>query len=403
MMTLSRSIYWLLLAFPVVLLALKPLAMLIFAILSVLGLFIAIKERRNPFKIEKLKRFSWLTIGYFSVMLISVLLSNEATNSWTHLSRISHFLFAPFFAVSLMRTNISIEALTKSFKFGIIIAGLITIIGFILAGGVGRFSGMYNPNTFGDLAVLMLFFAISNIINEGKKAYIFSLVAVFFGVTAVILSASRGSMISLILLLVLYIFLMYRVAKDHKKRIGIIILLFIVTVGINIYSMNNTFNRLGSIQTEVTQWEDTGKSNTSAGARLEMYNAGFKAFLDAPLIGYGYHNCGTAAARYASQEDAVQKDFEGRWHLHNAFMTTMVNAGLLGLLALIALYFIPLLLFIKRASHSVYANMGIMLIVGYILLGVTHTLFGYAYETAFFVVMLAYICNELSTKERTYV
>jgi O-antigen ligase len=403
MTRLNNYIYGLVLLFPIVLLAIKPLGMIIFALLSIIGIFLVIKEKKNPFKTAKLKLFSWLTIGYFSAMVISVWLSNEATNSWIHLSRISHFLFAPLVAVSVMQVNVSLEELSKSFKVGIIIAGLISMVGFISAGGIGRFSGMYNPNTFGDLAVLMLFFSISCIIKEDKRAYILSLMAVFFGVTAVILSASRGSMISLALLLPLYILLMYRSSKYHKKRIWIIVLLFMMTAGINMFGMHNTFSRLGSIQTEVAQWEDTGKGNTSAGARLEMYSAGLQSFLDAPLIGYGYHNCGVAAARYASQEDTIQKDFEGRWHLHNEFITTLVNAGVLGLGTLFALYFIPLFIFIKRASHSIYASIGVIFIIGYILLGVTHTLFGYAYETAFFVFTLAYIFTKISTKDTTNV
>jgi O-antigen ligase len=401
MIMLEKVVYWLILAFPVVLLTVKPLAMIVFALLSMIGIYISIRERINPFKIESIKLFSYLTIGYFVVMAFSVLMSNEPMNSWIHLSRISHFLVSPFVALAIYRINISIDEIAKSFKIGIIFAGLIALIGFIIGDGVGRFSGMYNANTFGDLAVMMLFFSISNIGKENKQAYIFSLTAVAFGVSAVVLSASRGSIITLVLLLVLYTVIMLKFYdNNHKKIWGIVVFLSIV-LGINMLLFgHNTMNRLSTIKADVGQWEGERRT-TSVGQRMEMYSAGWKAFLDSPIIGYGYHNCGTAAARYASQNSTVQEKFVGRWHLHDECITSAVNAGLLGLVSLLALYFIPLFLFVKKLNSNPYSRMGVILISGYILLGVTHTLFGYEYETAFFVVMLAWILNRVKPGENT--
>jgi len=398
MMALDRVIYWLVLVFPVVLLAVKPVAIIVFALLGMIGIYLSIRERVNPFKLKSIKLFSYLTVGYFIVMAFSVLMSSEPMNSWIHLSRISHFLVAPFVALAMIQAKVSIDVLTRSFKVGIIIVGVISMVGFVLASGGGRFSGMYNPNTFGDLAVMMLFFSISNIAKEKTQAYIFSLVAVIFGVSAVVLSASRGSILSLVVLLILYILLMYKSSHTQHRRVWITVLVATVVLGVNIFGLSGTANRLFSIKTEVNKWEHTGDSKSSAGARLEMYSAGWKAFLNAPLIGYGYHNCGAAASRYANQDPSVQKDFEGRWHLHNEFLTTTVNAGLLGLVSLLALYLIPLFIFVKKLTSNPYSRMGVILISGYILLGVTHTLFGYEYETAFFVVMLAWILSRVKSE-----
>ena len=407
MIALDRVIAFLVLAFPIVLLAVKPLAIMIFMFIAIIGVFVSIKDRKNPFAIESIKLFSWLTIGYFFVMSLSVLLSTEPTNSWVHLSRVSYFLFAPFVALAIIQSNISIEALVKSFKLGIVIAGAISLIGFIMADGSGRFSGMYNPNTFGDLAVMMLFFSILNIQNESQKEYMFSLVSVLFGVTAVCMTGSRGSMVSLILLLVVYILVMHRATNTNHRRIGLVAILFISTFSLNIFGFSDSGNRLFSIKTQIKKWEDSNRklldrANTTA-TRLEMYASGWKAFIDSPITGYGYYSCGVAASRYASQDELVQKDFEGRWHLHNELMTNMVNAGILGLGSLMALYIVPLLLFVRKIRSNTYAIMGVMLISGYVLLGLTHTLFGYEYETAFFIVILAYTLGQYSNESNKYV
>jgi len=389
MARVDRLATFLVLAFPIVLLAVKPLAIVLFAFLVVVGIFISVKYGKNPFIIESIKIFSWLTVGYFAVMVFSVVLSSEPTNSWTHLSRISYFLVAPFVALAVAQASVSIEELAKSFKIGVVVAGVISIAGFISSDGVGRFSGMYNANTFGDLAVLMLFFSIINIKNEDSRTYLFTLVSIFFGATAISMSGSRGSIIAVVFLSISFIYVMYRYSNTNHKRVWTAIIFTVSILGLSTSFLHTTSSRLSSIKTDIKKWESSGEAS-SVGQRLEMYSSGWKAFLDSPVIGYGYHNCGIATSRYASQDAQMQKGFKGRWHLHNEIMTTMVNAGAIGLIWLLSLYILPLMFFVKRLRSNIYSVAGVMLISGYILLGVTHTLFGYEYETAFFIIFLAY-------------
>jgi len=399
MAKVDRLVTFLVLAFPVVLLAVKPLAIILFALLVVVGMFISVKYGKNPFAIKSIKTFSWLTVGYFAVMAFSVMLSNEPTNSWVHLGRISYFLVAPFVALAVAKASVSIEELAKSFKIGVIVAGVISITGFILSDGVGRFSGMYNPNTFGDLAVLMLIFAISLVNSESLKSYYLSLCAAIFGVMAIVASGSRGSMIGLMFLMMLLYYFQLIFKHARYKRIILLIVLSLSVFVFSVVVLTKSSDRLFSVGSQIQQWKngDLSVANTS-GTRLTMYVAGWKAFLDSPVIGYGYHNCGIVAAKYASQDEITQRDYQGRWHLHNELITTIVNAGTLGFGALATLYMMPLLLFIRR-KQNLYALWGILLIAGYIVLGTTHTLFGYEYETAFFVLMLAFLLQKVTGKK----
>lgn len=390
---MDRVIHTLVLSFPVLLLTVKPLAIIIFVALGFIGIYLSIKNKENPFKIESIKIFSWLTVNYFLVMAFSVLISTEPTNSWTHLGRVVHFLYAPYVALAVIKVDISLSSLAKSFKIGTVIAAIISTIGFILADGIGRFSGMYNPNTFGDLAVMMLFFSLTDIENESKKEYYLTLLVVFLGVTAISMSGSRGSILSSLFLLIVYISLMYKAMPDRHKRIWIVVLVFILSMAINLSA--NPSTRLFSIKSEVHKWEADKDTSSSSGARLQMYVAGLKAFVDSPIVGYGYHNCGSVAARYTSQDRVTQNNFKDRWHLHDQFLTTAVNSGMLGLISLVLLYFIPLFIFLKKIKHNPLAAMGVVLILGYIALGATHTLFGYAYETVFFILLLAWIISSV--------
>ena len=390
-MVFNKVATFLFLLFPVVLLAIKPLAIIIFVLMAMMGIYIMITKKMNPFVISETKMLSWLGIGYFMVMSLSVLVSSEPTNAWTHLSRISYFLFAPFMALAITQVNISMEVLLRSFKAGSVLVGMIALSGFMMASEGGRFSGMYNPNTFGDLSVLMLFFSISNISAEGKRDFWFSVAAAVLGVTAIVMSSSRGSLIALILLFIVYILLMLK--SYQKKNLLTIILFMVVSLGANLYLSHTTTSRILSVNKEAQN------SNSSFGQRLDMYKGGWKAFKDSPLIGYGYHNCGSATARYVNQDVLTQKHFLARWHLHDESLTNLVNAGILGFISLWALFLFPLFLFLKNYKKSVSARAGIMFIVGYILLGLSHTLFGYEYETAFFVVMLACLLHQTTGKK----
>ncbi len=390
-MVFNKVATLLFLLFPVVLLTIKPLAIILFALMVVMGIYVAVKKKMNPFLISETKMLSWLSVGYFMVMLLSVLVSNEPTNAWTHLSRISYFLFAPFIALTIAQVHVSMEVLLKSFKVGSVITGIIALSGFMLASEGGRFSGMYNPNTFGDLSVLMLFFSIINISSEEKWDFRFSISAAVLGVTAIVMSSSRGSLIALILLLIIYILLMLK--SYQKKNLLTVVLLLTVSLGANLYLSHTTTSRILSVNKEAQN------SNSSFGQRLDMYKGGWKAFKDSPLIGYGYHNCGSAAARYVSQDALTQKHFLGRWHLHDESLTNLVNAGILGFVSLWALFLFPLFLFLKNYKNSVSARAGVMFIAGYILLGLSHTLFGYEYETAFFVLVLAFLLHQTISKK----
>jgi uncharacterized membrane protein len=72
----SKFVITLLLLFPIVINSVKIFSSLILLILAVLGAYISITKKKNPFQVQELKILSWLTVGYFSVILLSILISD---------------------------------------------------------------------------------------------------------------------------------------------------------------------------------------------------------------------------------------------------------------------------------------------------------------------------------------
>ncbi len=96
----------LLLLFPLVIDSVKIFGNLILLLLAILGIYVLITERRSPFNIPELKLFSWLTFGYFLVMLLSIIQNEGFVDDIYHLGRKAHFALAPLIALAIYRVKL---------------------------------------------------------------------------------------------------------------------------------------------------------------------------------------------------------------------------------------------------------------------------------------------------------
>ena len=97
----------LLLLFPLVINSVKIFGNLILLILVILGLYVLVAKRKSPFEINELKLFSWLTFGYFIVMLLSIVQNEGFVDDLYHLGRKAHFALAPLVALAIYKVNLS--------------------------------------------------------------------------------------------------------------------------------------------------------------------------------------------------------------------------------------------------------------------------------------------------------
>jgi len=387
----------LILAFPIVINSIKIFSSLILLILVFFGAHAAFKDKANPFKIKELKLFSWLTVGYFGVALLSIPVADGIHADFSSLGRKIQFLLAPLIALSIFRVKFPIKNLLLSLKIGLIIIGIITITQALFQiGEYWRPSGMINPNIFGDIAVSMLFLSIIRIFNETPKERIFTLIAFLFGVTAITLSASRGSWVSALILSGMYFILIYQQHLKNNKKYKVIVFGLFVAILATISNTAVVQNKISAAISGVENWRTGDKHLSSTGERLNMWKSGLQAFTDSPWIGYGYGNANQASQNYTSQNIVRYS------HLHNEYITTAVSAGIVGLLALLSLLFIPLRIFYqglqnKKTYH--YSLMGVLLCIGYATFGFTHIAFGEEHINAFYVFFLGILLPKVIKKE----
>ncbi len=361
-----------------------------------MGAYILITERKNPFQIKEIKVFSWLMVGYFGVMLLSILVADGANAEFHHMGRKLQFLLAPLIALTIFQIDLPLKKILLSIKIGLILIGIIVISQFLLDSD--RPSGMINANIFGDIAVAMVFLSIVQIFNETPRERIFTFIAALAGISAIILSASRGSWLSFIILSIVYIGLIYKpFLKGNNKRQLLLVLLFSIVFGF-IGTQTNTSEKIKTAITNVQNWHAGNESNTSSGLRMQMWKSGLSAAKQSPWFGYGYRNANKAASEYAPNNKRAIKI---KTHLHNEYITSFVSTGIIGLLALLALLFFPVIIFwqkLKDKNTYYYSIMGILLCTGYATFGFTHIAFGEEHVNAFYVFFLGFLLPKIIKK-----
>jgi O-antigen ligase len=387
----------LLFVFPVVINSVKVVGDLALFILAIAGIFIAISHRTSPFSIKELRVFSWLTLGYFLVICISVIFSGKAAELAHYIPRELTFLFAPFIGLAIYKAKINMRYLLLGIKVGLIISGFIVVDQYL--DGHPRPSGVMNAEEFGNINVLLMFLAVSHFFDEGVFDRIFSIVAFSVGSFVMVVNGTRGAWVVFLVLMIVYSFFIYKKHLAKSKRAKITFLMIVFTILVGLGSTNIVQNRVNLTINNVSEWFDGGSDMSSVGIRFEMWSASARLIDDMPLTGYGYRNTNIPVSQYAS--DSAKKLIARFNHLHNDYLTHLIAAGFPGLIFVLALLFIPLRVFannLRIKGQSSSGLMGVFLCLSFATIGLVTVVFGSTYMNALYVLLMAILMPAAITK-----
>lgn len=394
---LGRNYSWfigsLIFIFPIVINSVKVAGDLILTILAITGLFLSIFYKTSPFSIKELKLFNWLTLSYFAVICLSILFSGKASELAHFISRELYFLFAPFVALAIYQAKIKLSVLLYGVKVALI---FLAILAYVNIGSFDiRYSGVMNADTYGIIAVVMTLFCIIEICKESLADKIITYISFISGLLVVLGSGTRSAWIVLFISALLYVYL----RKEFKCHLKLaMLLIFTVVISSSFVKFNNMENRVLIVKQQVISWFSGEDSTSSVAVRMEMWNASIKQLVDQPLLtGLGYRNTNVIVAKHA---DARAKSQIERYnHVHNTYLNHLLAEGLLGLIAILALLFVPLRLFIFDVkNNSDYALMGVILIISFAVYGIANKLFGDISINAFYVFFLSILLPIVSKR-----
>jgi len=384
----SQSVNVLIFIFPIVINSLQVAGDIILFILAMMGIFIAISQQISPFIIKEIKIFSYLTIGYFTAICLSVLFSGQMLELAHYIPRDFYFLFAPFIALTLYKVDININYLLAGVKVGLIILGII-VLNQQLA-GVMRPSGVMNAGVFGNLSVSLFFITLVFFEQESFKNKIFNIFSLLSGLFIIISSGTRGAWLSFLLLTGLYLYFFYKKKSKFSMRAKVFIVVILISL-LSIGGSNEYLKkRVNLAYYQISSWSLGDQSINPVSERLNMYKKAIDNIENVPLFGYGLRTsnvslfkddlsmAGIVAARYN--------------HLHNAYLTSYYNGGIFSLGALLLLLLFPLSIFIKAniqdRKNPIYIS-GAFLTLGYSSYGMVNILLGDTYMNGFYVFFLA--------------
>lgn len=262
-----------------------------------------------------------------------------------------------------------------------------TLIGFQalyerMAHGVERVSGYTHAIQFGNLSMLTAFFCLAglgwSLSRQFKKRATFTwllILGAIGGILGSLLSGSRGGWVGLpLVLLVLYRAYHPFFTLRLKLSLGILVII----TGLVVFSIPqlNVQPRIQRAFEDIALYQK-GNSNTSLGARFEMWQGAIQLIQAKPMLGWGKDHYQNGMVELAEQGYAnpVVKTFN---HAHNEFIDRTAKHGVVGLIILLLLYGVPLWYFnpyLKNPDLSIraLAVSGTILPVAYIDFGLSQT------------------------------
>lgn len=335
---------------------------------------------------KETKILLWLGLAMF----ISTLISNTISG-WTHSNVVRLEVDSKqFFSLFILIYLFHFKDCYHWFFRALPIAAIVLFLTIALSGFSDRNNevGAYSYIIFGNLSALLFFMIL---LSKDKMNYqskyltnilwglglIGSFVTMFY-------AGSRNGWLSFGILS-LFILMFYPI-KNNKIMKASILTVLLVFIGI-LYQGNffdKTINEFNHYQTQTKNNFDLD-DQSSAGLRLRQISAGFKAWQNKPLLGYGAGNT------IMGFEDEVKKGtiskllLQTNTHLHNGYIMTLVDKGLIGFIFKYGFLLFILWTFFKFRKHDTnLAFLGMIFILAHLSFSLTETPFIRNNHTAIF-------------------
>lgn len=239
---------------------------------------------------------------------------------------------------------------------------------------MSRASGFQNAIQFGNLSMLLGAFCLAGLgwacdQPQRRRWALMLLVCALFGVIGSLLSGSRGGWIGVPFI----VFVLYRaygrsLAPSWKASAAAGLLL----AGTLAYALPSlgVQSRINLAVEQVHAYVEGDRRPSSVGARFEMWRGASQLIAEKPILGWG-KNGYASQMQHLADKGVIDPAVARYGHAHNQFVDAWAKRGLLGLVALLALYLIPMRLFVsslssQNLSRVSLAAAGVLLPVTYI-------------------------------------
>lgn len=321
-------------------------------VLSILFLCYLLYKRVSFLEVVKQNKAIFVvTTFYFLVSLFFIFFHGEKIKLIDNPLRAFLFLSVIVFIVY---SSVKFDILLYSIPLGSFISGVVALYQYYI---LSLESAFYNQMKIqsGDIAMslglfsfVIAFYLLD--VNKHKKKLV-ALVILFgiFGVLASLLSFARGGWVGIPILLLILIFLYRHLLSKKLLLLGGITFLCIISVVLT--TNNKLVNRLSEAQYELKLYLSGDDKVSSIGERLDMWKIGSKAFLEHPISGWSLKEL-DYYKKDLSDKNIVTKASISFSHLHNQFIDELAKKGIVGGVAILAIFFLPLYVFYTKQKNK---------------------------------------------------
>ena len=298
------------------------------------------------------------------------------------------------------------------------------VIGIVLSNGVAvwqihwlgdlRASGFLNIIHFGNIGLVFGLFCIAGMLWAGTQGRYSGrwrmafLIGIMASIYAVMASGSRGSWLAIPPVAVL--FLVAFMQKRNLKHAALGIAALAIAVGAA-FSIPETGveARYDLAVSEVNKYMTSkyvgrDEAVSSVGARLEVWRTAFINIPQRPLLGWSEKDYHAEIQRLVAEKKIDPYMLEMA-NTHNNYLEVLVFQGVIGLLALLAMYLAPFWFFCKRLRSSnvtikALSLCGSTLLASYFMFGMSQVILGRNNGVIFFVLTLVILWGCMRAEER---
>ena len=340
------------------------------ALLMLIGLGYGIyvltkKSLLNLSKVDKWLIYSYLF--YFLTFVLSLCINGGKMRDLDTASRV-------VFLIPVLLLLLKYPIKTCVLSYSIPLGGIVSVCIALYDKFILNLNPDQNPRIMhiqgGDismsLGILSLIIALYAYQKREMKLTVLSVIGGLCGIVGSLLSTARGGWVALPILLIVILWI-YRHSLSKRFFLTFFGIIAVASVGISQMPNNRIMERINVAQKDIQLYLDKNNGNTSLGARFEMWKSAIAMAKEKPLFGWGIQGA-TEKRKQETKEKIATSNIGQFTHAHNQYLDDLSKRGIVGLLALLAVLFIPLRTFMKNLKT---ANNELKLIAT---LGVAHIL-----------------------------
>ena len=294
------------------------------------------KYKPTQIKFDLQQRRILLLFGlYYVIHIVSIIWSVDAWRGYKELEAKVYWIIIPAAFVLFKVTNANVKTVLKTYVYTVTILVLacfgIAIYWAFFYGDFQTWPFKYYNFTFwvdfhpSYLAMLILMsIACCGYLIHRFGTNVLLYVMLSFQIFSLVFIGSRFGILALVLISA---FLMFQVANPKvKKRVSLAAILVLILLGGSGYylSMNTSSRLLGSKEAI----ED----------RLKLFNVATDLIQNKPLLGYGIGS-DIPILLQAYEKRGLVDAFEQKYNVHNQYLQTLMDTGIVGLIPFAILLF----------------------------------------------------------------